>query len=99
MSTYQEIKGLKVKYLSADTSGDRAKEGEVFYNSASGAISAYVSAAGWHSSGNLNTSRQELNGAGTQTAGLAMGVYTTTTQLTLKNMVVLAGQLEKICQQ
>ena len=99
MSTYQEIKGLKVKYLSADTSGDRAKEGEVFYNSASGAISAYVSAAGWHSSGNLNTSRQELNGAGTQTAGLAMGGYKTTSLATLKNMVVLAGQLEKICQQ
>ena len=33
MSTYQELKGLKVKYLSADTSGDRIQEGEVFYNS------------------------------------------------------------------
>ena len=33
MSTYQELKGLKVKYLSSDTSGDRIKEGEVFYNS------------------------------------------------------------------
>ena len=33
MSTYQELKGLKVKYLSFDTSDDRVKEGEVFYNS------------------------------------------------------------------
>ena len=33
MSTYQELKGLKVKYLSADTSGDRTQEGELFYNS------------------------------------------------------------------
>ena len=33
MSTYQELKGLKIKYLSSDTSGDRVKEGEVFYNS------------------------------------------------------------------
>ena len=79
MSTYQEIKGLKIKYLSADTSGDRAKEGEVFYNSTSFAVKTFVTASAWHSSGSLNTSRQELNGAGTVTAGLAMGGYTTTT--------------------
>ena len=35
MSTYQELKGLKIKYLSADTSGDRLQEGEIFYNSTS----------------------------------------------------------------
>ena len=33
MSTYEQLKGLKVKYLSADTSGDRLVEGELFYNS------------------------------------------------------------------
>jgi len=26
MSTYQVLKGLKIKYLSSDTSGDRIKE-------------------------------------------------------------------------
>ena len=30
MSTYEALKGLKVKYLSADTSGDRLQEGEIY---------------------------------------------------------------------
>ena len=42
MSTYQELKGLKVKYLSSDTSGDRIKEGELFYNSTSGNLKTFV---------------------------------------------------------
>ena len=33
MSTYESLKGLKIKYLSSDTSGDRIQEGEIFYNS------------------------------------------------------------------
>ena len=42
MSTYQELKGLKVKYLSSDTSGDRIKEGEVFYNSTDFKLRSFV---------------------------------------------------------
>ena len=65
MSTYQELKGLKVKYLSADTSGDRAKEGELFYNSTSGNLKTFVTTAAWHSGANLITARSNGGGAGT----------------------------------
>ena len=37
-----------------------------------------VTAAAWASGGNLNTARYQMAGAGTQTAGLAFGGYTTT---------------------
>ncbi len=73
MSTYQELKGLKVKYLSSDTSGDRLKEGEVFYNSTDFKLKSFVSTAAWHSSGPLLTARGNIGGSGTQTAGLACG--------------------------
>ena len=49
MSTYQELKGLKVKYLSADTSGDRAKEGEIFYNSTSSNLASHIAVGAWAS--------------------------------------------------
>ena len=42
MSTYEELKGLKVKYLSSDTSGDRIQEGEIFYNSTGFALKSFV---------------------------------------------------------
>ena len=58
MSTYQELKGLKVKYLSSDTSGDRAKEGEVFYNSTSGTVASHIASAAWSATSPLGTARQ-----------------------------------------
>ena len=73
MSTYQELKGLKVKYLSSDTSGDRIKEGELFYNSTSGNLKTFVTTAAWHSGANLITARSNGGGAGTTTAGLNIG--------------------------
>ena len=63
MSTYQELKGLKIKYLSSDTSGDRVKEGEVFYNSKDFNLKAFVATAAWHSSGSLGTARYKLASA------------------------------------
>ena len=52
MSTYQELKGLKIKYLDGDTSGDRLIEGEVFYNSTDFNLKTNVATAAWHSSAN-----------------------------------------------
>ena len=123
MSTYQQLKGLKVKYLAADTSGDRAKEGEVFYNSSSFKIASHIAVNAWSSAtpmvsakkaampggiqtaaftaggndgstnvnstfeydgsgfssgGNINTTRRGGGGAGSLTAGLIMGGYTST---------------------
>ena len=73
MSTYQTLKGLKIKYLTTDTSGDRIKEGELFYNSIAGKLKSYLAAGAWHSGANLLTSRSNGGGAGTTTAGLNIG--------------------------
>ena len=73
MSTYQELKGLKIKYLSADTSGDRIKEGEVFYNSTSCDVKTFVTASAWHSATSFSTSGYGAAGSGTLTAGLITG--------------------------
>ena len=73
MSTYQELKGLKIKYLDGDTSGDRLTEGEIFYNSTSFQLKANVATANFSSGGHLGTARYTLAGGGTQTAGLAFG--------------------------
>ena len=73
MSTYQELKGLKVKYLSADTSGDRKVDGEVFYNSADFNLKSFISTAAWHSTANLTHGRASLAAAGTVPAGLVFG--------------------------
>ena len=72
MSTYQELKGLKIKYLSADTSGDRAKEGEIFYNSSAFTMGVHLPSKAWSSSSPLNDGR-ETQGFGTLTAGLVAG--------------------------
>jgi len=73
MSTYQELKGLKIKYLDGDTSGDRLIEGEIFYNSTSFQLKAPIAIANFSSGGHLGTARYTLAGGGTQTAGLAFG--------------------------
>ena len=122
MSVYQELKGLKVKFLDGDTSGDRAIEGELFYNSTGFTLASHIAAAawsagsnmtipqrdggdgagstpstatwvaggtngdtrnivttqeyngaGWASSGNLNTGREEAAGFGSQTAAVLAG--------------------------
>ena len=57
MSTYQGLKGLKIKYLSANTSDDRAKEGEVFYNSTSGKVASHISVAAVSSGTPMTTGR------------------------------------------
>ena len=75
MSTYEQLKGLKVKYLSADTSGDRLVEGELFYNSTDFGLKSHIAVSAWSAGGNLITSVFANAGAGTQTAGLGFGGY------------------------
>jgi hypothetical protein len=77
MSTYQELKGLKVKYLSSDTSGDRVKEGEVFYNSTDFKLKSFVSTAAWHSSASMITARRLFasSSGNTQSAAWGAGGY------------------------
>ena len=78
MSTYKELRGLRVKYVPTDTtSPSTAAAGDVWYNTASGQLKGYVGIAAWSAGGNLITARQVLAGAGTQTAGLGFGGITT----------------------
>jgi hypothetical protein len=50
----------------------------------------------WTAGGNLNTARNNLAGAGTQTAGLAFGGNTTTAVAIQKNMMDQLGQILQI---
>ena len=75
MAGYNEIRGLRVKYLSADPSN--AEDGQVWYNSTSGTLRVQgIGIASWSSGGNLATGRSLLGSAGTQTAGLGFGGLT-----------------------
>ena len=72
MTTYKEIFGKYVKNYSSDPSSDI--EGQVWYNSTTGVFKTNVNLGGaWAAGGNLATARRALDGAGTQTAGLAFG--------------------------
>jgi hypothetical protein len=80
MTTYNELAGFRVNYLSTDPTLNSGNEGQVWYNSTSGTLKALVQIRSWGTGGNLNTARYILAGAGTQTEGLAMGGDTTVVQ-------------------
>ena len=67
MAGYNEIRGLRVKYLSADPSN--AEDGQVWYNSTTGNLRVQgIGVGAWASASPLITGRQGLAGGGTQTA-------------------------------
>jgi len=71
MSTYEALKGLKVKYLSADTSGDREVEGELYYNSADFKLKSHLAVGAWSASGNMVTPQRDGgDGAGSSPRAL-----------------------------
>jgi len=76
MSTYETLKGLKVKFLSADTSGDRLVEGELFYNSSDFNLKSYIKAEAWSSGSNLVNAKIANGNVGLQTAALSCGGFT-----------------------
>ena len=72
MAGYNEIKGLRVKYLSADPAG--AEDGQVWYNSTTGNLRLQgIGVGAWSSGSPLNEKRRSLGGIGTTTAGLVYG--------------------------
>ena len=71
MADYQDIRGLRVKYLSADP--DNAVGGEVWYNSTTGTLRSVVQTEAWSSAPFLGTPRFAAAGASTQTSGLIFG--------------------------
>jgi len=73
MATYKQIFGKQVKFLSADPPAALG-EGQVWYNSTSGTFKSSVNIGGAFASGGaLNVGLNAIRGAGSQTAGLAVG--------------------------
>ena len=74
MTTYNQIAGRRVNFLSSDpTYVDTNSEGQVWYNSTSATLKAWLPTGAWRSGGNLNTGRYAIGGTGTQQAALAFG--------------------------
>jgi len=73
MAGYNEIRGLRVKYLSADPAG--AEDGQVWYNSTTGNLRVQgIGVASTSSSANMTNKRSLYGfGVGTGTAGLVVG--------------------------
>ncbi len=80
MSTYYQIFGGKINVVASDPSNPI--RGQVWFNTATPALKyqALTTTGTWATGGNLGTARRLLavGGAGTQTAGLAIGGFTTT---------------------
>ena len=72
MSDYYGLYGQKVQYLASDPTD--VQIGQVWYNSTSAVLKVrqQVTAA-WASGGTMNTAREQVNGAGTQTAMIIAG--------------------------
>jgi len=73
MSTYKEIQGTAVTNYAGNKPG--VVEGELWYDSTNQAFKFQYpnTTSAWSTGGNLNTARQLLQGAGTQTAALVFG--------------------------
>ena len=76
MATYQEIKGGKLKNYTEDP--DNPYVGQLWYNTTVHGFRIRKSTlrSAWSSGANLNTARNSLGGAGTQTSALAFGGLT-----------------------
>ena len=71
MATYQDIRGLRVKYLSADPSNTAA--GEVWYNSTTGTLRSPLVTEAWSSAASMIDDKGAATGGGPQTAGIEAG--------------------------
>jgi len=71
MATYQDIRGKRVKYLSADPADPAA--GEVWYNSTTGTLKSRLVSEAWSAGGNTINLTNAAGSAGTQTTGLSFG--------------------------
>ena len=74
MAGYNTIKGLRVKYLSADPSNP--EDGQVWYNSTTGNLRVQgIGVGAWSSGSNLSTYRYGMAAGGIQTAAFVGGGY------------------------
>ena len=72
MTTYKEIFGKYVRSVASDPP-TAAGTGEIWYNTSSNTFKTVGFNFAWSSGGNMLENRQNVEGAGTQTAGLAIG--------------------------
>ena len=71
MATYKGIQGYSIQTLASDPSPTASVEGQVWYNSTSGAYKIAIAGAGtWAASTAVNTARRSMASAGTTTAAL-----------------------------
>ena len=78
MTDYGSIKGQAVINTGTDpVTGTTGANAQIWYNNVTQTfkISNEILTGAWATSGNLNTGRQGLGGAGTQTAALGFGGY------------------------
>lgn len=75
VTSYPPSAGLAVTSVASDPPSPN--EGQIWYNTTSGALKQYSLLANWSSGGNLNTARRDLVGGGTQTSAIAASGYTT----------------------
>ena len=71
MATYKSIVGQKIVKTTSDPS--EAKTGQMWYNSTTGTLRGLGVVEAWVSSAPLLTARQQMSGAGIQTAALGFG--------------------------
>jgi hypothetical protein len=58
MTTYNEIAGRRVNFLSSDpTYVDTNSDGQVWYNSSTATLKSWLPTGAWSSGGNMNTAR------------------------------------------
>ena len=72
MTTYKQIFGKPVKYLSTDPT-DTGAEGQIWYNSTSGTFKSVLVTEAWSSGSSYLEARPIAAGTGTQTAALGTG--------------------------
>ena len=70
MATYEEIYGKRVDVLSSDPTLNSASEGQVWYNSSTGALKTVVSFGAWYASTPQIVGGYSQGAAGTAVAAL-----------------------------
>jgi hypothetical protein len=73
MAEYINIRGQSIEVVASDPANPTL--GQIWYNSTSNTLKGggVTTAGAWASGNNMNTARQQLKGAGIQTAALAFG--------------------------
>ena len=85
MSTYKNLIGKDVNFLTTDPDNDAA-EGQIWYNSTSNVFKDLITSEAWASTGSLSTARGFVGSTGTQTAALCIGGLTTASPPIISNV-------------